>query len=134
MRILALDVGKRRIGIAISDALAITARPLTTIERNKESAAKILKIVSDMNVELLLIGLPVHLDGTEGEQAKDVRKFAGSLSAAGSNVPFEFVDERLSTVEAQERLADRRGGWKKDKKKIDEVAAAVILEAYLKER
>lgn len=134
MRILALDVGKRRIGIAISDALAITARPLTTIERNRESATKILKIVSDMNVELLLIGLPVHLDGKEGEQAKDVRKFGDSLSVAGSNVPIHFVDERLSTVEAQERLADRRGGWKKDKKKIDEVAAAVILEAYLKER
>lgn len=87
-----------------------------------------------MNVSLLLIGLPLHLDGTEGEQAKDVQKFAAKLSATGSNVPIQFVDERLSTVEAQERLSDRRGGWRKDKKKIDEFAAAIILEAYLKNR
>jgi putative pre-16S rRNA nuclease len=132
MRILALDVGKRRIGIAVSDELGITARPLTTIERNKEAASKILKILTDMSVKLLLIGLPLHLGGQEGEQTKDVRKFAEKLSQ--SSVPIEFVDERLSTVEAQERLAQRGAGWKKDKIKIDEIAAAVILEAYLKNR
>lgn len=134
MRILALDVGKRRIGVAISDPLAITARPYATIERNKESGAKILKIISEMNVGLLLIGLPLHLDGTEGEQAKDVQKFVAKLSTDFSNVPIQFIDERLSTVEAQERLSDRRGGWRKDKKKIDEFAAAIILETYLKNR
>jgi putative Holliday junction resolvase len=133
MRILALDVGKRRIGIAISDPLALTARPHSTIERNKESVGKIEKIISEMNVDLLLIGLPLHLSGVEGEQAKDVRKFAAQLAAV--NIPIEFVDERLSTVDAQERLGNKqhqRG--QKEKGKLDAVAAAIILEAYLKSR
>jgi putative Holliday junction resolvase len=132
MRILALDIGKRRIGVAISDPLALTARPYTTLERNKESAGKIGKIISEMHVDLLLIGLPLHLSGVEGEQAKDVRKFAARLTEI--NIPIKFVDERLSTVEAHERQGHKRQGWKKEKQKIDAVAAAVILEAYLKSR
>jgi putative holliday junction resolvase len=134
MRILALDVGKRRIGVAISDPLGVTARPLSTLVRNRETPLQILKIVQEFHIELLVIGLPLHMNGTEGEQADDVRKFAGKISSAGCQVPIQFVDERLTSVEAEARLSDRRGGWRKKKSRVDAFAAAIILEAYLNEQ
>ena len=79
------------------------------------------------------MGLPVHLSGTEGEQAKDVRNFVEQLKDHVS-IPIEFKDERLTTVEAQHRLSDRRGDWRKKKKNIDAVAASVMLEDYLREQ
>lgn len=134
MRILALDIGKRRIGIAISDPLQITARPHSTIERNKESPQMIASLAKELEVQRILVGLPLHLDGTEGSQAKDVRRFAEKLEPLIPDVPYEFQDERLSSVEAEQRLADRRGSWRKNRKKVDSVAAAVILEDFLKNR
>jgi putative holliday junction resolvase len=134
MRILALDVGKKRIGIAISDPLGVTARPHSTVDRNKKGVGKIVEIVNQLEAKEILIGLPLHLDGTEGEQAKDVRSFAARLTPLVAPVPLKFWDERLTTVEAQERLSDRRGDWRKSKKEIDAFAAAMILEAYLIER
>lgn len=133
MRILALDVGKRRIGVAVSDPLGLTARPLSTVVRNRQTPAQILNIVQELGIELLLIGLPLHLNGTEGDQAEDVRKFAAKLSDAGFQVPIKFIDERLTSVEAEARLSDRRGSWRKKKSRIDAFAAALILEAYLNE-
>jgi putative Holliday junction resolvase len=133
MRIMALDVGKRRIGIAVTDLLAITARPHSTIPRNREAPKKIASIVQEMEVGKLLVGLPVHLSGLEGEQAKDVRSFVSQLGEFVS-VQIEFKDERLTTVEAEQRLSDRRGDWRKKKKKIDAVAASIMLEDYLREQ
>jgi putative Holliday junction resolvase len=134
MRILALDVGTKKIGIAVSDPLAITARPHSTVQRNKEGIEKIVDFVKQLEVKEILIGLPLHLDGTEGEQAKDVRAFAARLAPKVAPVALKFWDERLTTVEAQERLSDRRGDWRKSKKEIDAFAAAMLLEAYLLER
>lgn len=134
MRILALDVGKRRIGIAISDPLGITARPHSTIERNKLSVEKIQAIVKELEVTRVVIGLPLHLNGTEGVQAADVRSFSAKLVAAVIPIEVIFQDERLSTVEAEERLSDRRGSWRKKKDRIDAFAAAGILESYLQEK
>jgi putative Holliday junction resolvase len=134
MRILALDVGTKKIGIAVSDPLAITARPHSTVQRNKEGIEKIVDFVKQLEVQEVLIGLPLHLDGTEGEQAKDVRAFAARLAPKVAPVALKFWDERLTTVEAQERLSDRRGDWRKSKKEIDAFAAAMLLEAYLLER
>jgi putative Holliday junction resolvase len=133
MRILALDVGKRRIGIAMSDPLAITARPHSTIPRNREAPGKIAFIIQEMEVGKLIVGLPLHLSGAEGEQAADVRLFVQKLSAHVS-VPIEFKDERLTTVEAEQRMWDKRGDWRKRKKEIDAVAASVMLEDYLREQ
>jgi len=132
MRVMALDVGKRRIGVAVSDPLGITARPHSTILRDKKALDTICAVVRDLHAERIIVGLPLHLDGTEGEQAKDVRSFASKL-ASRSIVPIEFCDERLTTVEAEERLANRRGGWRKKKNRIDALAAASILESYLNE-
>jgi len=133
MRILALDVGRRRIGIAISDPLAITARPHSTILRNREAPAKIASIIQEMEVGQLIVGLPLHLSGAEGEQAADVRAFVQKL-AERTSIPIEYRDERLTTVEAEQRLWDKRGDWRKRKKEIDAVAASVILQDYLRER
>jgi putative pre-16S rRNA nuclease len=133
MRLMALDVGKRRIGIAISDPLAITARPHSTIERNKEAPGKIAALIRELEIGKLLIGLPLHLSGIEGEQAQDVRRFVEKLSPFVT-IPIEYKDERLTTVEAEHRLSDRRGDWRKRKKRIDAVAASVMLEEYLRER
>src|SRR5262245_16946933 len=134
MRILALDVGTRRIGIAISDPLGITARPHSTIERDKESAQKILALVKELEVKLVLVGLPLHMNGTEGTQAQDVRSFVEKLAPGIQQVQIEFRDERVTSVEAEQRLADRRGNWRKKKSRLDAFAAAGILESYLQEQ
>ena len=133
MRILALDVGKRRIGVAISDPLAITARPHSTIDRNQEAPDKIAALVAEMEVGKILVGLPLHLSGAEGPQTEDVRKFVAKLQPQVS-VPIEYRDERLTTVEAEHRLSDRRVDWRKRKKQIDAVAASILLEEYLTEQ
>lgn len=134
MRILALDVGKRRIGVAVTDALRITARPLCTIDRNRLAPEKIAELAREKEADLILVGLPLHLNGTEGEQAQDVRKFAEKLAPAVAGAELRFVDERLTTVEAQERMHDRRGSWRKKKDRIDAFAAASILERFLNEQ
>jgi len=134
MRIIALDVGKRRIGIAVSDPLGVTARPYSTIERDRHAPEKITVLVRELQVGKILVGLPLHLDGSEGTQAQDVRRFAAKLAEAATLVPIEFRDERLTTVEAQQRLSDRHRNLRKNKKKIDAVAACILLEEYLLER
>jgi putative Holliday junction resolvase len=134
MRLLALDVGKKRIGIAVSDPMQVTARPHSTIQRTKKSFDEIAKLVSELEPEKVLIGLPLHLNGTEGEQAKETRSFASKLARQIPGVQIEFVDERLTTVEAEERLADRRGSWHKKRDQIDAYAAASILQNYLNNR
>ncbi|HET6267262.1 MAG TPA: Holliday junction resolvase RuvX [Acidobacteriota bacterium] len=130
-RILALDVGKKRIGIAVSDPLRMTARPHSTIERNKAAAERIAGIAAELETGEIVIGLPLHLDGREGEQAADVRKFAAKLETVLINTPILFWDERLSTVEAQETMTSTKG--KHAKTGIDAVAAAHILQSYLRD-
>ena len=88
----------------------------------------------ELETGTILVGLPLHLNGTEGEQAKETRSFATKLAQSASGIQIEFVDERLTTVEAAERLADRRGGWRKKRDRIDAFAAAFILENYLNSR
>lgn len=134
MRTLALDVGKRRIGVAVSDPLGVTARPHSTLQRERGVYDRIAALAREMEVGCLVIGLPVHLDGREGEQAKDVRKFADRLREALGSVEMVFWDERLSTVEAEQRLADRYGDWRKRKARVDSFAAAGILQEYLNSR
>lgn len=127
-RILALDVGKKRIGVAVSDELSMIARPHSVVVRNKHAIPKILSLVMDLGVRKIVIGLPLHLDGREGEQAEDVRTFVKKLEPQVS-VEVVLWDERLSTVEAEERMSVRKSG--KHKLGVDAVAAAVILESYL---
>ncbi len=134
MRSLGLDIGDRRIGVALSDPDGILASPLTIINRSDESLdiEAIIDIVKSQDVGRVIVGLPHSLDGSLGEQAEKVKAFTRKL-ASRIQVPLEYRDERLTTVMA-ERLG-RAAGSKKTKRKAryDAQAAALILQGYLDE-
>lgn len=133
-RLLALDIGDKRIGVAISDESRLLARPLTTIARasKREDFEAIARLVAAHHVERLIVGLPRTLRGEEGPQAQRVRRYVEALSAA-IDAPIAFQDERYTSVEAKERLAgsSRRRRAKRD---IDAAAAAIILQDYLNQQ
>jgi len=132
MRTLGLDIGDKRIGVAISDPEEILASPLATITRedDKKAIDDIIKLVDQHDVERIVVGLPYSLDGSIGGQANKVMDFAERLSQY-TRASMEMWDERLSTV-AVERLL-REAGKKKARKKarLDAAAAAFILQGYL---
>jgi putative Holliday junction resolvase len=132
MRILGLDVGDSRIGVAISDPLEIIATPLTVITRDDDNIAiaAIGQLVGQYDVKRIVIGLPYSLDGSIGRQANKVKDFVDKLSQSTS-ARIELRDERLSTVAAQRLL--RGAGSKKAGKRshLDAAAAAFILQGYL---
>ncbi len=131
-RVLALDVGKRRIGLAVSDPLGVTAQGLDTLERTtiREDLARLAEIASSKDVGLLLLGNPLHMSGREGRQAEYVREFAGRLGAA-TGLPVKFWDERLTTVEAQRVLRESGISIAKRARAVDRLAAVLLLESYL---
>ena len=134
-RILALDVGEKRIGIAISDPLGILARPLQTLlrESREEDLAAIAALVTEYDVGLVVVGDPLSLNGTEGPQARRVARFAHLLTD-GLLVRVVSWDERYSTMAANEILRRNRKPSRRDgcaRGEIDAVAAAVILQSYL---
>lgn len=130
-RLLGLDIGERRIGVAICDETRTLARPLLTLKRasKREDFARILMLCREHQIDQIIAGLPRTLRGDEGRQAQRVRRYADELSAA-IDVPVEFWDERYSSVEAQDRLAvsSRKARAKGD---IDAAAAAIILQEYI---
>ena len=132
MRALALDVGEKRIGVAMSDPLGITAQPVTTIHRKirRDDIAQIVDIIKTNGVDTVVCGLPKNMDGSEGFQAEETRLFAQALKEA-SGMEVVFVDERLTTASARRTLIE--GGVRRDKRKgvIDKIAAVYILETYL---
>ena len=131
MAIAALDLGARRIGIAVTDADGLSAHPLRTIERRSFGAdvEAIRHTLGSRVIECLVVGLPVNMDGTEGPMARHARNFAARLAEA-LGIEVKLQDERLSSFEAERRLggAVRRG---KKKQAIDAVSAVIILENYL---
>jgi putative Holliday junction resolvase len=131
-RVLALDLGKRRIGLALSDELGITAQGLETLERSniREDLARLAQLASEKNVALILVGNPLHMSGREGRQAEYARDFAERLQAA-TGLPIEFRDERLTTVEAQRVLRQSGISIQKRAKAVDRLAAVILLESYL---
>jgi putative Holliday junction resolvase len=142
MRLLALDVGDSRIGIAISDPNGQVAVPFKTIQRRflESDIAEIAGLAAEEEVEALVVGLPLSLDGTAGRQAERVQEFASHLQAAVS-LPIEFWDERLSTAQAERLLSGRQEGQRrarprprKGKAEQDALAAAIILQGYLDSR
>jgi putative Holliday junction resolvase len=133
-RILGLDVGDRRIGLALSDPTGFLASPLGIyVRRNQiEDTAYIMAVVQEHEVERVVIGLPCNMNGSEGPQAGKTREFARALAAAGLDV--ELWDERLTTVEATRLLQERGIKRRRIEQKIDEVAATLILDSYLRSR
>lgn len=128
-KIMALDVGTKRIGIALSDYLQIIATPCITIQRKPEENAisEIKRIAFENRVEKIVIGKPINMDGSEGFQAKDCMDFAQKI--LGFDIIFE--DERLTSQEAEQRLRSRKIDFRKNKGLVDMESACVILEQYL---
>ena len=124
-----LDIGTKRIGIALSDYLLITATGHSYISRIPENAAidEITKIAKENNVKKIIIVLPLNMDNTEGQQAKDCRQFAQNLN----NFDIIFEDERLTSDEAENNLRSRKIDYRKEKGLIDIESACIILEQYL---
>lgn len=133
MKILALDVGDKRIGVAVSDDTGTFAFPFTTIERTASEKAdlrSIVRIIDEEGISTVVVGIPIMLDGTEAAQAGKVRAFAEKL-ARRLRIPVEYWDESLSTVEADQVLIEADKSRKARKKVVDKTAAAIILRSYL---
>jgi len=129
-RVLALDVGNKRIGVAYSDPLGISANPLPVLENNQDVFQKIKELVREYNVGTVVIGLPLTLKGEEGEQAKITREFAQKLKEHIPDVNITFVDERFTTTLAERHLRETTKKTKR-KEKLDSVSAVYILKTYL---
>jgi len=129
--LLALDIGGKRIGVAVSDSLGISCRGVTCLFRNDQGWPKqTLKIVREYGSKGIVIGLPKNMDGSEGSQAEDCRRAAKQLSEY-TQLPIYFQDERLSTWTAKERLFAQGLNEKKMRLKLDQTAAAVFLEDFI---
>lgn len=131
-RVMALDLGEKRIGIAISDPTRVIAAPHTVLSRRSraDDFAHFARLISEFDVTQLVLGLPITLGGDEGQRAAWVRDYAAEL-AAHITVPITFQDESLTTIEATAALHAQGRRGKKVKERVDAVAAALILQAYL---
>lgn len=133
MRYLAIDYGNKRTGLAICDASETITSPLTVLDSQKDLLEKIADIVKTENAGAVVVGLPLNMTGTESAQTKLTRKFVKLLEDRLS-VPIHLQDERLSSFGAEEKLAAAELTRNKRKKRIDAVAAAEILEAFLEQK
>ncbi len=128
-KVMALDVGSKRIGVALSDYLQVIAVPHSCIQRKpeKEAIDNIIEIAKENRVEKIVVGVPLNMDGTKGAQAEDCINFSQKL------VGFDIIleDERLTSEEAEERLRERKVDFRKNKGLVDMESACVILEQYL---
>lgn len=131
-RVLALDFGKRRIGLALSDAMGMTAQGLETFERTtiREDLARLSELAADRSVSLILMGDPLRLSGQPGAQSEYAREFARRLGAH-CGLPVKFWDERLTTVEAQRVLRESGISSRKRAAAVDRLAAVILLKSYL---
>ncbi|GAB4196991.1 MAG: Holliday junction resolvase RuvX [Coleofasciculaceae cyanobacterium] len=129
---LGLDVGSKRIGVAGCDGTGLIATGLTTIERTSfdSDVQQLRELVEQRQAQLLVVGMPYSLDGTIGFQAKQVKKFAERLAKA-LQLPVEYVDERLTSLEAEELIKAQKRSPSRNKSLIDRKAAAIILQQWL---
>jgi putative holliday junction resolvase len=138
-RRLGVDVGKVRVGVAISDPDGILATPLVTLSRDMGAAADsvpadiagLVQLVGEHEVVQIVVGLPVRLNGAEGPAAIDIRAYSDRLAQAVGPVPIALADERMSTVVATRRLAERGVRGKRQRAVVDQAAAVEILQSWL---
>jgi putative Holliday junction resolvase len=140
VRVLGIDVGARRVGLAISDASGTLARPLETIAVSgpRDAVSRVAERIAalgqeDEEVGAIVVGMPRRLDGSETTMTKSVVAFVDALRGR-TGIPIAIEDERLTSVEAESRLADRERDWKKRKQNLDAAAAAIVLQDYLDRR
>ena len=133
MKILAVDYGASRTGLAVCDPTEFLTTPITpqiTLKARPKVAAEVCRIAQEQKAELIVVGLPLNMDGTEGSRASKSRRFAQRL-ANTAGVPVVMWDERRTTVSAAAILADNDTFGAKRKERLDSVSAAVILESFL---
>ena len=135
MRTLALDVGTKTIGVAVSDELGITANGVTTIKRKnfEHDKREIAALIDRLKPSEILVGVPYRSDGTVGKRGESILKFAGKIGQA-FQLPVKYWDESFSTAEAERLLIDADVGRKKRKRVIDKMAAVYILAEYLESK
>jgi putative Holliday junction resolvase len=136
VRVLALDLGSKRIGVAVSDLTGTVASPLTVLWRSRSRRhdhERIAALVRDEEAELVVVGLPISLSGAEGPAARAARTEAETLATLVA-VPLETFDERLTTVTAERALAEAGVRGRARRQVVDKVAAAVILQSFLDRR
>ena len=135
MRVLGLDLGGKRIGLALSDAEAAFAFPAGTLEsRGRErDIAALCELIREREVERVVVGLPRHMDGRKGPEAEAAEQFAEALSGR-AGVPVDTLDERWTSREAERILREQGHDGRRTKRHVDEVAASIILRTYLELR
>lgn len=131
-RILALDLGKKRVGVAVSDELQMTARGVSviTLSAQEKLFSAVQNLCADFDAVALVIGLPLNFDGTESAGATEARKIAARFEQLLS-IPVFLQDERLTSREAEENLREQGFDWREIKKLVDKEAAAIILRDFL---
>jgi putative Holliday junction resolvase len=132
-RWLGLDLGHVRIGVALSDTLGMTAQPLTVLqsEGTQKDIIAIGELVNEHEVSQVVVGLPINMDGTESKQTQKIREFSTKLSNR-LNVPVFFIDERLTSRQAERMMTESGVTAKKQRGKVDQIAAALLLQSALK--
>ena len=135
MRIMGLDYGEKTVGVAISDALLLTAQPVETIVRERptklrKTYQRLEELIQENEVEKIVLGKPLNMNGTEGERVERTTEFKETLEKR-TGLVIEFMDERLTTVEADRILSETGVAASGRKEYIDKMAAAIILQAYL---
>ena len=131
-KILALDYGTKRIGVAVSDPLGITAQPVTVINRKgkKKDVPELLGIIKEREVDKIVIGLPLNMNGSKGTLYDEVKKFGAMLERV-SSLPVDYQDERLTTMQAEKVLLAGDVSRQKRRNVIDKMSAVLILQNYL---
>ena len=132
MRVMGLDVGTKTVGVAVSDALGLTAQGLRVVRRKnlRSDVGELKRVIREHEVSRVIIGLPLNMDGSEGPRAAASREFGALLSEA-TGLPIDYWDERLSTVAAERMLIEGDVSRERRKQVIDQVAASIILQGWL---
>jgi putative Holliday junction resolvase len=129
-RIMGLDVGGKRTGVAVSDDLGIIATPVAFVQRGDRDRAAFREIVERFGITRMVAGLPTNMSGTEGPQAQETRDYAEAL-AADLDLPLDYWDERLTSAIAERRMIEAGVRRSQRKERVDAIAAAVMLQGYL---
>jgi putative Holliday junction resolvase len=134
-RILAIDYGRKRIGLALSDELGMTAQPLQVLahKNRREDVRRLREICRAKGVRLIVVGHPVHITGEAGEMADETARFATRLRKE-LGIEVELADERLTSWEAEQTLAEMGGAKRRKDAPLDDVAAAILLREYLERK
>lgn len=135
MKILAIDYGKKRLGFALGDTLINSATPLRQIDRKNltQDIDYIKELIDEYDVQKIVTGYPLNMDGTQSKITAEVEKFSAALQKKIA-VPVDFIDERLTSFEAEELLKDYKPDFRKRKKILDSISALVILRSYMEKK